>query len=124
MKQLQRPQNKPVKNGGRDAVHQHRPGNGKHLRAQAQHKPLALKLHGGRNNGVGEAGNRHQRAGPGGLGNVVVDLEGRQNGADANEGNGDERRRTKTPSARFLEMGCLARPFQPFFDILVWKDSS
>ena len=86
MKQLQRPQNKPVKNGGRDAVHQHRPGNGKHLRAQAQHKPLALKLHGGRNNGVGEAGNRHQRAGPGGLGNVVVDLEGRQNGADANEG--------------------------------------
>lgn len=54
---------------------------------------IALKLHGGRNNGVGEAGNRHQRAGPGGLGNVVVDLEGRQNGADANEGNGDERPR-------------------------------
>ena len=34
---------------------------------------IGLEFDGGRDDGIGEAGDRHQRAGPGQLGDVVID---------------------------------------------------
>ncbi len=40
--QLHQPQHKPIHHAGRNAKGQHRPCDGKHLHAGAQHKPLCL----------------------------------------------------------------------------------
>lgn len=51
-------------------------GDLEHFRADAEDKPLAFEFDGGGGDRVGKAGDRHQRAGAGVLGDTVVDAVG------------------------------------------------
>ena len=71
---LKEEEDQPIDDGGACAVDQHRPGDGKHLCADAHDIAFAFELHRRGDNRIRKAGDRHQRARPGVLCNLVVDF--------------------------------------------------
>ena len=82
-------QKKPVDRARGAAEDDDRPGDGEHLDRRAPDAALGLVFERGRGDGVGEARDRHQRARPGELCQLVVELEAGKKSGEEDQRNGD-----------------------------------
>lgn len=69
------PVDEPVDGAGRNAKHQHRPGNGEELDTGTGDDSFAAKLNGRGSNGIGKASDGHQRASSGHFRQIVIYAE-------------------------------------------------
>ena len=77
-KQAPKPINQPIHHTGAQPIHNNRPGDGKHLRTDAQDETLRLEFHRRGGNGIGKACDGHQGSGAGMPGQVVIQAQSRQ----------------------------------------------
>ena len=70
-------------------IHDHRPGDGEDLCSNAQDESLGLEFYRRGSDGVGEAGDGDEGAGAGMFGDVIVETQAGEEGAEEHKGNGN-----------------------------------
>ena len=88
LKKCRYPINHAIQNAGGDAVDDDRAGDGEHLCTDTKDEAFGFELDGRGGDGVGKAGDGHQRACAGVFGDVIVKTQTRQQGREGYQRHG------------------------------------
>lgn len=88
LKEQYYPINQAIHYAGTHTVHDDGACYCKHLSTDSENEPFRFELHGGGGDGIGEACDGHQGAGPGEFGDIIVQAQSRQQRRNGNQCHG------------------------------------